>query len=306
MGGERFDVFMERCLYGADGFYSTGRGSAGRRRDFITSPEIGPLFGAVLARALDGYWREVGCPDPFPVVDFGAGPQTLAKSLELASPQCSSVWKLVSLDRADGPDAEWPNMSNGVIIANELLDNLSFRIVEQTSDGLREVWIVDGVEELRPTDLDIGLGPGLRAPVLETAGKWVEWARSTGAAYILAFDYGALTTQELAQRGGWLRTYANHQRGSNPLTLPGSFDITTDVPIDQLPKPDMICSQAEFLLRWGIDQLVADGKQYWQAHASAPDVTALTMRSRVSEAQALLDPRGLGQWLTLRWDAKHS
>ena len=49
--GERFDRYMERCLYGPDGFYATD-GSAGRRGgDFITCPEVGPLFGAVLAPA---------------------------------------------------------------------------------------------------------------------------------------------------------------------------------------------------------------------------------------------------------------
>ena len=42
---------MELALYGPSGFYTgAASGSAGRRGDFITSPEIGPLFGAVLAR----------------------------------------------------------------------------------------------------------------------------------------------------------------------------------------------------------------------------------------------------------------
>ena len=48
-GAIRFDEFMRIALYGSHGFYTTG-GQAGRRGDFITSPEVGPLFGAVLAR----------------------------------------------------------------------------------------------------------------------------------------------------------------------------------------------------------------------------------------------------------------
>ena len=44
-GAIRFDEFMRIALYGDHGFYTTG-GQAGRRGDFITSPEIGPLFGA--------------------------------------------------------------------------------------------------------------------------------------------------------------------------------------------------------------------------------------------------------------------
>ena len=59
---------MEACLYGQGGFYSSGVGIAGRRGDFITSPEVGPLFGAVLARRLDDAWVSLGNPDPFLLV----------------------------------------------------------------------------------------------------------------------------------------------------------------------------------------------------------------------------------------------
>ncbi|HQV56377.1 MAG TPA: hypothetical protein PKV27_00085, partial [Ilumatobacteraceae bacterium] len=73
-----FDEFMSLALYGVAGFYSVG-GRAGRRGDFITSPEVGPLFGAVLARALDAWWADLGSPDDFTVVEVGAGPGTLAR-----------------------------------------------------------------------------------------------------------------------------------------------------------------------------------------------------------------------------------
>ena len=54
-----FDRFMAEALYGPSGFYTT-RGRAGRGGDFITSPEVGPLFGAVVARFLDDEWRRSG------------------------------------------------------------------------------------------------------------------------------------------------------------------------------------------------------------------------------------------------------
>jgi len=48
-----FEQWVEACLYDeAGGFYASG-GAAGRRGDFLTSPEVGPLFGAVVARWLD-------------------------------------------------------------------------------------------------------------------------------------------------------------------------------------------------------------------------------------------------------------
>ena len=52
-----FSVFMEAALYDpTDGFYAAGGRAGGRSGDFLTSPEVGPLFGAVLARAIDTWW----------------------------------------------------------------------------------------------------------------------------------------------------------------------------------------------------------------------------------------------------------
>ena len=48
---ERFDHYVDRCLYDpTDGFYATRGEAGGSRGDFVTSPEVGPLFGAVVAR----------------------------------------------------------------------------------------------------------------------------------------------------------------------------------------------------------------------------------------------------------------
>ena len=82
--------------------------------------------------------------------------------------------------------------------------------------------------------------------------------------------------------------------GRHPLADPGDQDITVDVALDQLPEPDAARSQAQFLRRWGIDELVDEGRRAWQAAAAAPDLAALRMRSRPTEAAALLDPSGLG------------
>ncbi len=83
-----FDEYVAQALYAPGlGFYAGG-GGAGRRHDFLTSPEVGPLFGAVLARALDSWWDGFGRPDPLVVVEAGAGPGTLARSILAAAPRC--------------------------------------------------------------------------------------------------------------------------------------------------------------------------------------------------------------------------
>ena len=108
-GGEiPFREFMQLALYGNEGFY-TRRGEAGRRGDFITSPEVGPLFAAVLARALDAWWKEMGSPSSFTVMEVGAGPGTLARGLLAAQPECSKVWTYIAVEVSDAQRAKHPS-----------------------------------------------------------------------------------------------------------------------------------------------------------------------------------------------------
>ena len=73
------------------------------------------------------------------------------------------------------------------------------------------------------------------------------------------------------------------------------------MPFDQLPEPDAVRSQAQFLQRWGIDELVAEGVRVWTEQAARPGLEAMRMRSRVAESEALLDPTGLGAFLVAEW-----
>jgi SAM-dependent MidA family methyltransferase len=92
-----FSTVMREALYGAEGFYTTG-GGAGRQRDFVTSPEVGSLFGAVIANALDSWWVACGSPDPFIVAECGAGPGTLAVSILAAKPVCAPALRYLMID----------------------------------------------------------------------------------------------------------------------------------------------------------------------------------------------------------------
>lgn len=317
---------MEWALYGADGFYA-GTGRAGRRGDFLTSPEVGPLFGAVVARFLDAEWERLGRPDPFTVVDAGAGPGTLARSVLGAAPACGAAMRYVAVEVSESqrnahPDgvvtsAEMPaGPIDGVVIANELLDNLPFRLAV-FDGGWREAYVADGgdgrlVEQLsvpfdpRPSVLPASADLGARAPLHDAAVAWIADRRSgLRSGTLVAIDYCAPTTAELARRPWreWLRTYRGHDRGDHYLTGPGTQDITTEVALDQLPEPDTLRSQAQWLRLHGIDELVEEGRRAWEQLSGPPDLAAMRLRSRISEAEALLDPHGLGGFTVLEWRA---
>lgn len=327
-GAIRFDRFMHEALYGPDGFYNTG-GRAGRRGDFITSPEVGPLFGAVVARALDAWWREQGCPDDFRVYEVGAGPGTLARSVITAAPEslhgdnsryvCVEVGAAQRSSHPEGVtslEALPEGRLCGVVIANELLDNLPFRLI--VFDGAwRESWVASsggGFQEiLRPLDaqpdfvLPARPAHGARVPWQQVAGEWVCDVSARLDGRLVLFDYAVQFTGELANRPwrDWLRTYSSHQKGAHYLRDVGLQDITNDVCIDQLiamcGTPHAVRSQSQWLQLWGIDELVAEGRRVWEAEAARPSLAAMRMRSRVSEAEALLDPNGLGDFTVIEY-----
>jgi SAM-dependent MidA family methyltransferase len=363
-GGRPYDEVVELALYHPEhGFYSRG-GAAGRRRgDFITSPEVGPLFGAVLARALDTWWRDLGRPDPFLVVECGAGTGTLARTVYAAEPECGPALTYVMVERSatlrarhadhlpltdpvlalgpqmvaaadesesspvGGQGPRFTSLANlpaggvvGVVVANELLDNLPFRVAERRADGWREVRVGAGadrrlVERVEPSpdqleETATTLAPeapvGGRIPVQTAAADWLRAALGrVERGRVVVVDY-ASTTPELATRPmpEWLRTYREHARGGPPLERLGSQDITVDVCVDQLVRvrrPAADRSQSEFLHVHGLGELVEEGKQIWRERGHLGDLEAVRGRSRISEAEALSDREGLGAFRVLEW-----
>lgn len=349
-----FANYMDLALYDESvGFYAT-TGRAGRRGDFLTSPEVGPLFGALLARRLDEEWIALGSPDPFVVVEFGAGPGSLARSIAFAKPECSPALRYLMVERSTeqralhaeylsgwrgdlddagvdsfvrgvGPGPHFasspiaPYGITGVVLANELLDNLAFDIVRHDEAGNFERLDVhhgeDGLEFVIastevPAPLDsvlLSANAGEWMPVHEQAMQWLAAAIDrVDRGVVIAIDFGAKTA-EIAARPemGWLRTFVGQERGGHPLDDPGTFDITADVAIDQLAtvlQPTELTTQRQFLERLGIAQLVEEGRRMWTEKASAPDVEALRARSRIGESEALLEPTGLGGFFVAEWN----
>jgi SAM-dependent MidA family methyltransferase len=372
-GPLQFDRVLERALYAVGGgFYEAGGRAGGRHGDFLTSPEVGGLFGAVVARALDAWWRTLGEPDPFVVAEAGAGPGTLCRTVLAASPACARALRYVLVDRsaaqrrlhAEGlvleepalafapvdPDTETPRAGTplgpicvslaelprvtgpAVVLANELLDNLPFGLAERVDGGWAEVRVdlapggaagggagggpVRLVELLVPLDdertalLD-RLAPaaplGARVPLQDAARAWLREAMALAGpgGRVVVIDYTA-TTADLAARppAEWLRTYRGHARGGGPLDDLGGQDVTSEVAVDQLAvvrPPSSDTSQADWLRTHGVESLLAEARGTWAERAHIGDLAALAARSRVTEAEALLDPDGLGGFRVLEW-----
>ena len=146
---------------------------------------------------------------------------------------------------------------------------------------------------------------GARIPVQAEAARWVSTARSLlSDGSVLVVDY-ASSTEEMASRPwtDWLRTYWGHGRGGPATAVPGGQDVTVEIAVDQLPDGAVTTNQATFLGEHGIDHLVDEGRQVWKERAGLGDLEALRARSRVAEAEALLDADGLGGFTVLEWSA---
>ena len=323
-GAIPFSEYMRLALYGDGGFYTTG-GRAGRRGgDFITSPEVGPLFGTVIARALDAWWKALGSPSQFDVVECGAGPGTLARSILAAQPKCANAMHYVAVEISASQRALHPtgvesreNMPDGpitgVILANELLDNLPIRLFVFDGSWM-EAFVSQAtggqfVEVLRTPDvvplcLPLNAPLGSRAPIQDAAASWVrDCLLKIDHGRLLLFDYCSTSTAKISLTPWreWLRTYRDQGRGMHYLSDPGSQDITAQVMIDQLSAGFSSSTQTEFLMQWGINDLVREGSEYWESMKTAPDVAAMKMRSRATEAKSLTDQTGLGSFTALSW-----
>lgn len=173
-----FAEHMALALYHPDGgYYASAAARPTRGGDFLTAPELHPVFGATLARQVEEAWVRLGRPRPFVLLEHGAGAGTLAMALldglradrsQLAdallyAPVETNLHRRAELaERAAAaglplvdPAALEREPLPGVAIANELLDALPVVLLEVRGGEPREVLVglaEDGrlVEQLGP------------------------------------------------------------------------------------------------------------------------------------------------------------
>jgi SAM-dependent MidA family methyltransferase len=258
-----FARYMELALYAPGlGYYSGGSRKFGSEGDFLTAPELTPLYGQALARQV----AQVLAASAPQVIEAGAGSGRLAADLLLAldalgcAPEHYRILELSGelrarqqatlheraprlADRIEWLD-ELPERFSGCLVGNEVLDAMPTHAL-RWDDGsdVQEggVGLEDGrlVPAERPATGAL-LAAAQAMPVARphrgelglAARAWVaELARRLECGAMLLIDYG-LPRHELyhPQRdGGTVRCHYRHRVHDDPLWLPGLSDITAHV-----------------------------------------------------------------------------
>lgn len=266
-----FVRFMELALYDPDGgYYRSAYARPGRAGDFLTAPELHPIFGEMLAGAVEEAWHVLGEPQPFVVREHGAGEGALAIPLLGALPAAIGyapvevdARRLVALrerlvaawleDRLVEPEAD--AMFDGVVVANEVLDALPVHRVRRRGDGLRELAIgLAGDGSFREVEIEpttpalaerltaesIDLIDGQTAEIALGIDDWVAAAAGPlRRGLLLLIDYGAPATElydPVRRTDGTLRAYVHHRVTDDPYRFVGRQDLTAHVDLTAVQR----------------------------------------------------------------------
>jgi SAM-dependent MidA family methyltransferase len=270
-----FVRFMDLALYDPQGgYYRAPDARPGRAGDFVTAPELHPIFGRTLARAVLETWEGLGRPDPFVVQEHGAGEGAMAMPLleELATTPLAAALRYhpVEIDdrrvatltervAAAGLGAtllvDAPSGFDGLILANEVLDALPVHRVRLRGERLVELAVMTDsagtfVEtEIEPTtdalatrlaDDGIRLVDGQTAEICLALDDWIAAAAAPlRRGLLVAIDYGAPAIDlydPIRRRDGTLRAYVRQTVHADPYRHVGRQDLTAHVDVSAVER----------------------------------------------------------------------
>jgi SAM-dependent MidA family methyltransferase len=267
-GSISFARYMELTLYApGQGYYSAGNMKFGEAGDFITAPELSPLFSRCVARQIAPLLEA----DASQVLEFGAGRGVMAADIltELAAlerlPERYVIVELSAelqqrqqqllqqrlphlMERVSW-SPQPPHGINGAVLANEVLDAMPVHRLVITDDGVQELrvawddglcWrsaaVMDPVLQQAVTgrlgDRLAGLPPGYVFEINLALPAWVaSLAEYFAQGIILLMDYGYDRSEIYRpdRINGTLACYYRHRRHEDPFYLPGLQDITAQV-----------------------------------------------------------------------------
>jgi len=289
-----FDAFMALALYAPGlGYYAAGSRQFGTLpasgSDFVTAPELSPLFGAALARQVAQVLEASGSGE---ALEFGAGSGALAEQLLTALGDQVTRYAIVDIsgalrDRqrqrlaAFGDRVVWldtlPDVLNGVVLGNEVLDAMPVQLLHWGGSAWLERGVVvvddafawdDRATDQRPPLQ--GFQPDAPGYVTEVHPQAQAFIRSLadrlqrGAAFFIDYGFPESEYYHPQRIGGTLMCHQAHRADGNPLDDVGHKDITAHVDFTGIALAgqdaglDVLgyTSQARFLLNCGIADLL--------------------------------------------------
>jgi len=333
-----FARYMHLALYHPQhGFYASGRRRTGWEGQFVTSPELDPAYGRLWAGGLEKIWESCGRPPRFTLIEVGPGEGSFAAAvLEAVEADFASSLNVLLVERVDAVrrrqrnalegfgNVEWISSLDeagevdcGCLFANEVIDNIPVRVVENRGGRLVElrVGVSDSHLELVATSpseevfefiatMQARLPVGHRVEVPLAALRFASTAAtviSRGA--IVLVDYGDDEDGLVQRPAGTLLCYSDAGVDDRYLEGPGTKDITSHANWSALarafhkagapvvgPKP-----QRDVLKSLGVDalqdRLRHEADAALQRGSGAAGIRALSRRGALG---ALVDAAGLG------------
>jgi len=289
-----FDAFMAQALYEPGlGYYANDLRKLGlmpgEGSDFVTAPELSPLFGQALAAQLRQALDITGTDE---IWEFGAGSGALAQQLLDALGPRVARYTIVDVSGAlrarqqqglqrFGAQVGWatelPPRMHGVLLGNEVLDAMPVKLLVR----LGGIWHERGVGfdaaahgfvwQDRPTDLrpptEIEGGHDYLSeihPQAEAFMRTIAERLGRGAAFFVDYGFPEGEYYHVQRAMGTVMCHRAHQADTDPLREVGLKDITAHVNFTgvALAAQDAglsvlgYASQARFLLNCGIAQLM--------------------------------------------------
>lgn len=269
-----FDRYMDLVLYAPGlGYYSGGAMKFGRRgedgSDFVTAPELSPLFATTLARPVAQALQQSGTRQ---LMEFGAGTGKLAAGLMSALAQLDvpfDSYAIVDLSgelrarqretiERDAPalaaKVQWldslPDSFEGVVIGNEVLDAMPVRLVARKLGAWHERGVVllddrlafddrpitpDAQVELIDAAIDDANDEPFAEYVTETHEAALGFTKTVctmlvrGAAFFIDYGFPRREFYHAQRAGGTLMCHYRHRAHPDPFLYPGLQDITAHV-----------------------------------------------------------------------------
>jgi SAM-dependent MidA family methyltransferase len=321
-----FSRYMQLALYAPGlGYYTAGARKLGREGDFITAPEMTPLFGQTLARqaaeVLESGFDEI--------LEIGAGSGALAAALLAELEHLGRLPRQYYILEVS-PDLRererdllaatvphllerviWlnqlPTVFPGLIIANEVLDAMPVHIVRTSAQGVEEAGVAlnddafawawrPAAAELLAAAQALQMPEGYQTELQLVARGFVRsLAQAMARGVILLVDYGFPAREYYhAQRAeGTLMCHYRHRAHANPFFLPGLQDITSHIDFSAVARAGEAAGlellgytgQAQFLINCGITDILL----------RTPPDDIVAYAPQAAAAQHLLSPSEMGE-----------